>query len=77
MIRRIAVPTASGRMLPFAFSLAANCVVSAASSAVAGRCPCCSRVSSMLRFRRAVSSSVSVDQCSFLLPSGPGCLLRG
>ena len=31
----------------------------------------------MLRFAVALSSSAMVAQCSFLLPSGPGCLLRG
>ena len=75
--RRSAVPTARGRRLLFVFSLAASCVVRAASSVVAGKCPCCSRVMMMLRFAVALSSSAMVAQCSFLLPSGPGCLFRG
>ena len=49
----------------------------AASSEFGGRCPCCKRVRMMLRFLVALSSSAMVAQCSFLLPSGPGCLLRG
>ena len=76
-MRRIAVPTASGRMLRFAFSFAASCVVRAASSDSAGRCPCCKRVTIMLKFLSVVSSSVMVAQCSLRLPSGPGCLFRG
>ena len=77
VIRRIAVPTASGLTLPFALSLAASCVVKAASSDVVGRWPCCKRVTIMLRVFKVASSSAIVAQCSFRLPSGPGCLLRG
>ena len=77
VIRRIAVPTASGLTLPFALSLAASCVVKAASSEVVGRRPCCKRVTIMLRFFRVASSSAILAQCSFRLPSGLGCLLRG
>ena len=77
-VRRLsAVPTAKGRRPLFVLSLAAICVVRTASSAAGGRCPYWRRVMMMLRFAVAVSSSAMVAQCSFLLPSGPGCLLRG
>ena len=77
VILRIAVPTASGRMEPFAFIFAASCVVKAASREHVGKCPCCKRVMMMLRLFSAVSSSAMVAQCSLWLPSGPICLFLG
>ena len=77
VMRRMAVPTASGLRPPLGLSLAPSCVVSAASRAGEGACPCCKRVAMTLRLRKASSSCASVAQCSLRLASGPGFLLRG